>query len=647
MTRRRASAALVGAALIASIAPAGSAASHSAAPRRAVVVRHGVTQPVFSYAGAVRETVYVQSYVDQDGNGRPDLLATDIIRPAETDHGLRVPTIYEMSPYYQGLGRGNESEIKNEEDGDFVPDKFPLFYDNYFVPRGYAFIAQDMRGTRNSEGCMVLGGRYEILDAQATIDWLNGRNEAFTATGEPVIAGWSDGTAGMIGKSYDASVANGAASRGIKGLKTIVPISGISRWYDYHLNNGVQYPNAFVTPAEFAFDIDQTPGDDEERQQQWAEATFGENTFCSKVGAEIVAKAGDPRADYTRFWDRRDYLKNAGNVRASVFVVHGRNDFNVKPNHYWQWWQALSRRHVPRKIWLSETGHVDPFDYRRAEWVHTLHRWFDHWLYGVDNGIMKEPQADIERAPGVWRTYAHWPDRRTRPVRVYFGSRLGAAPGFLSSHKPRHASAQDFADDVNQSEDDMAADPDQAKPSRLVFLSPRLRRSVRIDGETPVVLRASLDRADTNFTALLVDYGEGDTIVREQYDGGGEGIATDQSKETCWGQSTEADDACYFVTREVGSEVPLEIVSPGWLDARHNETLRANNPIVPGRVYRFAWSIFAEDWVFERGHRIGIVLAASDPDQTIPDESSAGVHALLKRSRVLLPVVGGRARLGF
>ena len=52
---------------------------------------------------------------------------------------------------------------------------------------------------------------------------------------------------------------------------------------------------------------------------------------------------------------------------------------------------------VERKIWLSQTGHVDPFDFRREDWVRTLHRWFDHELYGLDNGIMDEPAVDFQR----------------------------------------------------------------------------------------------------------------------------------------------------------------------------------------------------------------------------------------------------------
>ena len=47
---------------------------------------------------------------------------------------------------------------------------------------------------------------------------------------------------------------------------------------------------------------------------------------------------------------------------------------------------------VPRKIWLSQEGHVDPFDFRRAEWVDTLHSWFDYWLQDLPNGMMREPR---------------------------------------------------------------------------------------------------------------------------------------------------------------------------------------------------------------------------------------------------------------
>lgn len=609
-------------------------AGAEAGPRARIVVRAGVTQPVFSYEDALRETVYVQSTIDADLDGDLDLLATDIIRPAETERGLKVPVIYEMSPYYQSQGRGNESETKLEEDGDFVPQRFPLFYDNYFVPRGYAVVLQDMRGTRNSEGCMVLGGREELIDAQATVDWLNGRGKAFTAGGREVEADWATGKVGMIGKSYDGTIANGAASTGVKGLTTIVPIAAISRWYDYHLNNGVQYLNAYATPALFAFMIDQEPADDEERGLEWVEATFSENGPCTAVGLSVVAQAADARADYNAFWDERDYLKDARAVRASVFVVHGLNDYNVKPNQFGQWWEALARRGVPRKIWLSQTGHVDPFDFRRAAWVETLHRWFDHWLYGIDNGIMDEPRATLERAPGLWVGERDWPAPGARPVRLFLGD------GVLARARPKEGTAS-FSDDARRGGEDLAADPGSDDPNRLVFLSPRLKAPVRLSGTPEVSLAASLDRPDANLTALIVDYPPaGETIERTAYDSGGEGVRT-LERETCWGQSSAADDACYRATEPVTAEVAYEVVTRAWLDVRHRDSLREGAPAIPGELYRFNWELFPDDYVFAPGHRIGVVIAGSDADFTVPDPSGATVTVRLGDSHVVLPVAGG------
>ena len=131
---------------------------------------------------------------------------------------------------------------------DGVISKAPLFYDNYFVPRGYAFAAVDLSGTNRSTGCEDVGGPAEVAGARAAVDWLNGRAKGFSADGTPVSArSWTTGKVGMIGKSWDGSVANGVAATGVRGLETIVPISAISSWYDYMRYNGSLrasgYPN--------------------------------------------------------------------------------------------------------------------------------------------------------------------------------------------------------------------------------------------------------------------------------------------------------------------------------------------------------------------------------------------------------------------
>ena len=56
---------------------------------------------------------------------------------------------------------------------------------------------------------------------------------------------------------------------------------------------------------------------------------------------------GDETGDYTPFWAERDYNPDAGNVQASVFVVHGCND-NVMPDHFSTWWTPWPTG-VPRR----------------------------------------------------------------------------------------------------------------------------------------------------------------------------------------------------------------------------------------------------------------------------------------------------------
>jgi X-Pro dipeptidyl-peptidase len=67
--------------------------------------------------------------------------------------------------------------------------------------------------------------------------------------------------------------------------------------------------------------------------------------------------------------------------------------------------------------------------------------------------------------------------------------------------------------------------------------------------------------------------------------------------------------------------------------------------MVPGSKDRFRWDVFGDDYVFKKGHRLAIVIAGSDPDWTIPDESNATIDVILRKSRVILPVVGGARRL--
>src|SRR5262245_38646269 len=53
----------------------------------------------------IREQLWVESSFDTDGDGKPDRMHVDVTRPKQTDtEGLKVPVIYETSPYFSGTG---------------------------------------------------------------------------------------------------------------------------------------------------------------------------------------------------------------------------------------------------------------------------------------------------------------------------------------------------------------------------------------------------------------------------------------------------------------------------------------------------------------------------------------------------------------
>lgn len=611
--RTAAIAVLTGAAL----AAGGGTALARTAPE--IVVKDGVTQPVFSYEDAVREHVYVQTQVDSDRDGELDRVNVDIVRPRETEQGLKVPVIMDESPYYDNAGRGNESERKTY-DGNGDPRKFPLYYDNYFVPRGYAFLAVDMVGTTRSDGCPVSGGPSDVLGGKAVVDWLNGRAKAFRADGTPVAADWTTGSTAMIGKSYDGTLANGVAATGVEGLETIVPIAAISGWYNYSRMNGVKYWTD---------------------EQPWLAGYVDTDPpeKCAAVNADLDEGEDDATGNYNAYWKTTDYrdgtIARAGKVRASVFAVHGVNDLNVKDDHFSLWWKELAQRGVERKVWLTQRGHVDPFDFRRDAWVRTLHRWFDHELHGIDNGITDEPRADIEVGPDEWITQDDWPSRDAETVIL-----RPRSDGTLAQQRTPKGDTATFADAAGPegngySEGAMVEDPTADRPYRAAFVSGPLPSTGRLSGTPDVRLRVKLDRPTANVTALLVDYG---TAERVDHLGPGSGIET-LGTESCHGASTEFDDACYRDTRVTTTTSPVNVIARGWLDVQNHDSLSDPEPLTPGEFESIRWETLSQEYVLKKGHRLGLVLAGTDADYTTETPTGAAVTVDLASSSIRFPVV--------
>src|SRR5918995_3881688 len=251
-----------------------------------IVVENGKTAPAFGYADAIRERVFIPlPGVDQDLDGQTDRTAIDIMRPKATNEGLKAPAIIDPSPYYTTVGRGNESQRMADLDGDGLNDRWPLYYDNYLVPRGYAVILAQMDGTGFSSGCPMHGSAGDVESMKAVIDWLNGRRPGVDKDGNAVTAPWHNGKAAMIGKSYDGTLANGVAATGVEGLTTIVPISAISQWYEYSRTGGVRHNTNY--PGNSLANTVTNPG---------------RRLLCAPSRELLNANDGDEHGDINRFW---------------------------------------------------------------------------------------------------------------------------------------------------------------------------------------------------------------------------------------------------------------------------------------------------------------------------------------------------------
>ncbi|GGT04875.1 Xaa-Pro dipeptidyl-peptidase [Planobispora rosea] len=641
--------------------PAASAASSpqpSATPSPAPPgpIENNETQPVYSRADALIETVFVElAGTDSDADGRPDRVAVDIIRPKETATGLKVPVVMEASPYYAG---GNDvdnhvvdldgsdpagmeyrrNKFRELQDEMFGQDDNPAaraasapfrgYYDNYFVPRGYAVALVENVGSGRATGCPTTGLPNETAGPKAAIDWLNGRARGFDAAGNEVRAGWSTGNVGMIGVSYNGTLPNAVAATGVQGLKTIVPIAAISSWYDYYRANG-----GVVAPGGYQ-------GEDADVLARYVLTREDGQEVCGALMDAIERDQDRVTGDYSRFWHERNYLPDVRKVRASVFLVHGLNDWNVKTKQAVQWWDALAERGVPRKIWLHQGAHFNPFNFarRNAEWLRQLHRWFDFHLYGLRNGILDEPQADVEYAPNQWAQHATWPLPGTRDVRLRMSAGSGGQNGTLGFDRGRGHAVESFTDQSARTAEQLAENTAAADPNRLAYLSAPLTRDVRLSGTPEVAVRAAFSGGRSPYlTALLVDYG---TDARAY------GQVVYGPDPVCYGQGVPGDTGCARLAEHVTTTAPYKIITRGWLDVRNRHSDSRTELLREGRFYDFAFDLQPNDYVIKAGHRIGVVLISTDRDFTLRLPAGTRVEVKPGDSSVTLPLVGGRRALG-
>jgi len=389
-----------------------------------------------------------------------------VFRP---DADGKFPVIIESRPYFGNLDPPAKAEGQ----------KFSKWLIHEFVPRGYVVVLHSVRGTGESEGCYGQGGVTEQQDEAATV-------EAFAK--EP----YSDGNVGMIGKSYGGTTPWEAAVQAPPHLKTIVPIAGITEWYRYVASNGVWYDSGTqfneAYPFTISFNLDPTSGETPAADTLQRYPT----KLCQDLAQDLAAGAlGAAKATEDAFWQERNYLPKVPTINkanVSVYIVHGLQDWNVKPDNIVDIYNKLT---VPKHMQLGQWDHQYPL---RDDWGNELLRWFDWSLKGIDNGIMSEPPVKIMGSDGVWHDEQDFPESRAVNTTLALNSdgTLGAPAAKGSAMYVASPSTQ--ANDASAGQDKLVWSQKAAATETL-----------HVSGAASLVLNATVAGPNTQLVATLYD----------------------------------------------------------------------------------------------------------------------------------------------
>jgi X-Pro dipeptidyl-peptidase len=378
-----------------------------------------------------------------------------------------------------------------------------------------------------------------------------------------------------------------AASTGVKGLKAIVPIAGVSSYYDHRRSYGtvINSNPTIGTDADTLFDNILT------RRQPQA---------CAYMRERIAIQKDRTTGDYNQWWDERNYTNYVDNFRAAVFISHGLNDLNTKPRMYARLYAALKKHRVPAKIWLNQGGHGDGANSgaRQAAWRDALNRFWSNQLFGVDNDAMKGPKAAVQREDGVWVDYADWPAPGATPTRLYLRAGAGDTHGGIGKNWLFPGFSLEREKIVDNSAIDatvLVAAPES--PHRLVYQSDPLQAPVHISGIPQVSLFMASHQPAAIVSAMVVDY--------------------------------RADGTARIVTR-------------GWADPQNRWSIYRTMRIFEGLYFPLDFELQPHDYVFQPGSRIGVVVMSSDRLFTLRPPPGTELDLIPALSTVELPIVGGK-----
>lgn len=523
-------------------------------------------------------------------------LAADLYSP---DAPGPYPALVSMSPYGKDIQKLPVPPFPT--DGKLGNGGIEAGNSEYFARRGYAHLIVDCRGTASSEGAYTFFGPQEYQDGYDVIEW---------AARQP----WCDGNVGMLGTSYFSMVQYGIAAEQPPHLKAIFAIDAATdlyRHWAYHggiLNTGfmshwwaIALVHTIVSPlagTELSERVRLLKEDADIRAYPTAYIALADPGKNPHLLHMLLHPTDGPY-----YWERSGGTR-LGRILVPTYVLGRWTSWGLHlPGAFAAFSGIKATKRLEVIIPQSGAGFTRPWD---KECHETVLRWYDHWLKGIDTGMMSEPPVKLYvQGTGRYRYSDDWPIPETKWTELYLrsGGRLLPAP----------ASSQEEPDVfVNE--------PDLQRGERVPSLTNTtdpVEADLEITGPIALHLFASLDASDANWIIEL---------------------------------------------QEVGPDDRTHLISLGWLKASHRKLDEAESrpwrpvhphtspaPVTPGEVVRYVIELRETSILVPRGHRLRLLVKGQDA----PWEGE-GLHTHLPnprrvrhsihhsptyRSHILLPVI--------
>ena len=545
-------------------------------------------------------------------------LATDVYLPRE---GGPFPTIVTRTPY------DKYSEIS--------VDRWI-----YRAQQGYAVVAQDVRGRYESSGDfypMV----NEASDGYDCIEWVSRQP-------------WCNGKIATIGGSY-TGLTQWQAAQGSSRIICAVPQVSYSNVYHNWVYTGGAFQLAFNTSWGLA-----AGARGHQRQWLWLPEEIGQTTLFRHLPLTTIDEEAGRNISHWKDWIAHpsydDYWRGMDPIQDhypdvdmaayhmggwfDVFLQGGLNNFMGMTKH-----GKTERARRAQKLivgpWIhslgvkgtdSTTGDVDFGEAVLIDLEMEQTRWYDHWLKGIDNGIMDEPRVKLF-VMGVnrWREADEWPLPETRytPYYLHSGGKANSlfGDGSLSTTPQESEESDGYVYDPEHPVMTIGGStccaetltaitmgprdqrPNEYRPDVLVYTTPPLDKDVEVIGPVKAVIHAASSARDTDFTAKLVDV----------YPNG-------------------------FAMN----------VAQGIQRARYRDSWEEPTLLEPGKVYEYTIDLWSTGNRFQKGHCIRLEIASSNfpqfdrnpntgnpfgQDAELQKAEQTVYHDETHPSHILLPVI--------